>query len=73
MDRRVRLVGVDYLSVEPFQATEPITHRTLLGAGMVAIEGLDLRRVAPGPYTLHCLPLLLQGGEGAPARVVLEG
>lgn len=73
VERRVRLVGVDYLSVEPFRAQEPLTHRTLLGAGIVAIEGLDLRRVAPGPYRLVCLPLLLQGAEGAPARVLLEG
>lgn len=73
VDRRVRLVGVDYLSVEPFQSKQHVTHRTLLGADVVVIEGLDLRRVAPGPYTLHCLPLLLEGAEGAPARVVLEG
>ncbi len=72
-DRRVRLVGVDYLSVEPFEATEPLTHRILLGAGMILVEGLDLRAVPPGRYTLHCLPLRLQGAEGAPARVVLEG
>jgi arylformamidase len=70
--RGVRLVGVDYLSVEPFEATEPVTHRTLLGAGVVAIEGLDLRRTAPGTYRLCCLPILLQGAEGAPARVILE-
>jgi len=36
------------------------------------VEGLDLRAIPPGPYTLHCLPLRLQGAEGAPARVVLE-
>jgi arylformamidase len=73
VERKVRLIGVDYLSVEPFHATEPLTHRALLGAGMVAIEGLDLRRVRPGPYRLICLPLVLQGAEGAPARVLLEG
>ncbi len=71
--RRVRLVGVDYLSVEPFGSPEPLTHRALLGAGVVLVEGLDLRAIAPGRYTLHCLPLRLQGAEGAPARVVLEG
>jgi len=72
-DRRVRLVGVDYLSVEPYGSPEPLTHRALLGAGVILVEGLDLRAVAPGPYTLHCLPLRLEGAEGAPARVVLEG
>lgn len=72
VERKVRLVGVDYLSVEPYRHQEPVTHRTLLGAGLVAIEGLDLRRVSPGPYRLLCLPLPLQGAEGAPARVLLE-
>jgi len=72
VDRKVRLVGVDYLSVEPFHSRKPVTHRTLLGAEMVLVEGLDLRRVPGGSYRLLCLPLLLQGAEGAPARVVLE-
>jgi arylformamidase len=70
-DRGTRLVGVDYLSVESFTAAEPLTHRTLLGAGVVIVEGLDLREIAPGDYTLTCLPLKLAGADGAPARVVL--
>jgi arylformamidase len=65
-ERGVRLVGVDYLSVGG-----PEAHRRLLGAGIVVVEGLDLRRVEPGGYRLLCLPLLLDGSDGAPARVVL--
>lgn len=71
-DRRVRLVGIDYLSVEPFGAAEPLTHLALLGAGVVVVEGLDLRAVPPGLYQLTCLPALLPGADGAPARVLLE-
>jgi arylformamidase len=66
----VALVGVDYLSVAPYHDPVP-THRTLLAAGVVAVEGLDLSRVAPGEYTLYCLPLKLQGSDGAPARAIL--
>ena len=44
--------GVDYLSVESFVAAEPLTHRTLLHAGIVIVEGLDLRDVPPGDYLL---------------------
>jgi arylformamidase len=66
IDRGVRLVGVDYLSVG-----DPDTHRSLLGAGVIAIEGLDLRGVAPGSYRLACLPLRIVGSDGAPARAVL--
>jgi len=64
--RGVRLVGVDYLSVGDEDA-----HHTLLGAGVVPVEGLDLRGVAPGSYDLHCLPLRLVGSDGAPARAIL--
>jgi arylformamidase len=71
--RGVRLVGVDYLTIEP-QGPEKAgypTHTTLLGAGVVIVEGLDLRDIAPGPYELVCAPLKIADGDGAPARVFL--
>jgi arylformamidase len=67
----VRLVGVDYLSVQCFE-DDPETHRVLLRAGIVIVEGLDLSAVTPGQYELVCLPLRLLGAEGAPARAVLR-
>jgi arylformamidase len=67
----VRLVGIDYLSAEQYGARQPVTHRVLLGAGVVILEGIDLRGVAPGAYTLVCLPLKVTGGDGAPARAIL--
>jgi arylformamidase len=73
VDRGVRLVGVDYLSVEPQgpeKAGYPV-HRTLLGANVVIVEGLDLRDGRPGEYDLVCAPLKLANGDGAPARVFL--
>jgi arylformamidase len=72
VDRGVRLVGIDYLSIEAYDpAGAAPTHTTLLGAGVVVVEGLDLRGVVPGAYTLMCLPLKLLGADGAPARVLL--
>ncbi len=70
VERGVRLVGIDYLSIEAFGA-EPLVHRTLLGANVVIVEGLDLRQPPPGDYELWCLPLKIAGSDGAPARVVL--
>jgi arylformamidase len=67
----IELVGVDYLSVAPYHDPGP-THRTLLEAGILIIEGLDLSRVLPGSYRLYCLPLKIRGADGAPARVLLE-
>jgi arylformamidase len=70
--RRVKLVGVDYLSIEQFKSGHHRTHKTLLGAGVVIVEGLSLGKPAPGRYELICLPLLLPGLDGAPARAVLR-
>lgn len=68
----VRLVGVDYLSIAPFGDAAP-THRILLQAGVVVVEGLSLAGVSQGRYSIYCLPLKLVGSDGAPARVILVG
>jgi arylformamidase len=70
VDRGVELVGIDYLSIQRYHDSAE-THEVLLAAGTVILEGLDLRHVAPGRYTLLCLPLALPGAEAAPARAVL--
>ncbi len=69
----VKLVGVDYLSVEQFHSGHHQTHRTLLEKNVVIVEGLDLSEPAMGPYELRVLPLRLVGLDGAPARAVLVG
>ncbi len=70
VQRGIQLVGIDYLSIGPFANPAP-THRILLRAGIIILEGLNLSDVPPGPYTLICLPLNLIGADGAPARAVL--
>lgn len=72
VDRGVKLVGIDYLSIAPYHQGL-VTHQILLKAGMVILEGLDLSAVSPGRYTLFCLPLKLAGSDGAPARAILIG
>ncbi len=67
----VKLVGIDYLSIEKFHSVDHAVHRLFLGGGIVIVEGLNLSDVAPGDYTLACLPLKIIGGDGAPARAVL--
>ena len=66
VERGAKLLGIDYLSIGDADA-----HRILLSAGVVCVEGLDLRGIEPGPYELICLPLKLVGSDGAPARAVL--
>lgn len=72
VQRGVKLVGVDYLSVAPYKKSRP-THEVLLKAGVVIVEGLDLSAVSQGRYTLFCLPIKLVGSDGAPARAILLG
>ncbi len=68
----IKLVGVDYLSVATFDDQYP-THLTLLKAGVIILEGLNLSQVPRGFYDLYCLPLKIKGADGAPARTILIG
>lgn len=70
IERGIQVIGVDYLSVAPFDNTIP-THRILLEAGVLIIEGLNLSGIDQKNYELYCLPLNLIGTDGAPARAVL--
>ena len=68
--RGIQLVGVDYMSVAPYADT--ITpHNILLGAGIIAVENVNLSKIEPGNYQLICLPLKLKDGDGAPVRAIL--
>ena len=71
VEKGVALVGVDYLSIEQFRSGHHRTHRTLLDQNVVIVEGLDLSAPPPGEYDFYCLPLKLEGLDGAPARAIL--
>jgi arylformamidase len=68
----VRLVGIDRLSIDSDDVRDFPVHHLLLGAEVVLVEGLDLRRVSAGDYTLWCLPLRIPDADAAPARVLLQ-
>lgn len=67
----IRLVGMDYLGADVYLTDEAPAHDVLLNAGVVIVEGMMLKHVAAGSYTLICLPIKLAGADGAPARAVL--
>ena len=71
-DDGVKLVGIDYLSIEQFGAAAPRTHQILLGKGIPIVEGLALEAVSPGDYDIIVLPMKVAGHEGAPARAILR-
>ena len=74
VDRGIKLVGTDYLSIEKFHSGHHRTHLTLLSNNVVIVEGLNLSEVTEGDYELICLPLKIAegAGDGAPARAVLR-
>jgi arylformamidase len=72
VEQGVRVVGIDYLSVEQFKKPGAPAHRALLSNEVVIIEGLNLSDAEPGMYEMYCLPLLVADADGAPARVVLK-
>ncbi len=70
VSHRMKLIGIDGYSIEPYDGDGTV-HRILLRSGIVVVENLLLGSVPEGPYDLICLPLKLMDGDGAPARVVL--
>ncbi len=70
VDRGVTLIGIDYLSIAPFEDPD-LVHKTLLKAGVVILEGLNLIDVKKGNYELVCLPLKIMDVEGSPVRAIL--
>lgn len=72
VEKQVRMVGVDYLSIGGFHNDLVATHVTLLSAGVWVVEGLDLSAISAGTYELACMPLRLKGADGAPARAFVR-
>ncbi len=74
VDLGVKLVGIDYLSIEKFHSGHHRTHLALLSNNIVIVEGLNLSEVDAGDYELICLPLKIAegAGDGSPARAVLR-
>ena len=73
VERGVRLVGIDYLSIERYKNPGAPVHHILLQAGVVIVEGVHLLESPPGEYEIFCLPLRIKGADGAPARLILRG
>jgi arylformamidase len=72
VEQGVKVIGIDYLSIEQFKKPGAPAHRALLSEGVIIIEGLNLADVDAGMYEMYCLPLPVRGGDGSPARVVLK-
>jgi arylformamidase len=73
-DKKIRLVGMDYLTIASIEPMENIgiVHETLLRNGVFILEGLNLAWVEPGDYELICLPLRIEKGDAGPCRAVIR-
>ena len=72
VEKSVKFIATDYLSIDVFESRDYPAHKTLMGAGAVVVEGVDLTNVPAGDYEMLCLPLKLEGCDGAPARLLLR-
>jgi arylformamidase len=70
-DRKVVAVGFDYIIPDDMRDLKRPVHHVLFEKDIILIEGLNLSDVPPGDYFLICLPLKIEGGDGAPARAIL--
>ena len=72
VSKKVRAVGIDFLSVEKFRAPDPIAHKTLLGNGIFIIESLSraTKQFVGKRILMICMPIKLQNGDGAPSRII---
>jgi arylformamidase len=71
-DRKVKLVGVDYLSIDKYNSPSYPVHNVLLGNDILILEDVNLKEVKPGKYKLYCLPIRINNADGAPCRAFLE-
>ncbi len=71
VEKKVSLVGIDYISIEKYGDEAFPSHRKILGYNILVLEGIDLKEVPQGRYTLICLPLKIKGGEASPVRAIL--
>jgi len=72
VSKGVKLVGIDYLSIEKYMNPGAPVHHTLIGAGILIVEGVHLVEAPAGPCRIYCLPMKIKGGDGAPARVLID-
>lgn len=72
--RKIKLVGLDYLTVGSVKSPEQIkdVHEIFLGNGVYVLEGINLAGAKPGDYELICLPLRLEKGDAAPCRAIIR-
>lgn len=71
VEKKIKTVGVDYLSVEKFHSPDHPAHTLLLSNNIGIVEGLCLKDAEEGEYFFSCLPLLIEDVEGSPVRAVL--
>lgn len=71
-ERKVRTIGIDYLSIGGYEGNVVEVHNIILKAGIWVIEGLNLSKIEPGEYELNCLPIKLTGADGAPCRALIR-
>lgn len=72
VEKKIKLVGIDYLSIESETSTTFLVHKMFLENNIPILENINLKIVQEGQYKLYCFPLAIPGGDASPVRAVLE-
>lgn len=71
VDRGIKLVGLDYLTIDPPSEPTFPAHLALLGNDILILENIRLRHVPAGRYVLHAAPINLRDADGGWCRAYL--
>jgi arylformamidase len=71
VEKGFKTIGIDAFSVDNLYSETLPAHHILLSGNVNIVECLELGSVEAGTYFFLCLPLKIEGCDGAPARALL--
>lgn len=69
LEKGVKIVGVDYISIDKHDDEDLTVHNMLLSKEILIVEGLELSSIPEGRYEIFIMPLKVPDMDGLPARV----
>ena len=72
LKKGVKIVGIDYISVDKYESEDLPVHKSLLSNDVLIVEGLELNDVPIGRCEIYIMPMKINKMDGLPARVIAK-
>lgn len=72
LKKKVKIVGIDYMSVDKYEYEDLPVHKLLLSNDVLIVEGLELNDMPVGRCEIYIMPLKINKMDGLPVRVMAE-